>query len=221
MAGGTIVAAPASGQEPISNSSASAIITPEGMTEAEIDSAEVYLRAALAGPKERSFHQILTEASLVVDTADTAVSYDIVVRYDPDRYHDPHAGLYPVAFEDQFIAWGKRVSLLTRSTTFRSSRFYLQDISTGRTSWIFAEETHRLYPPEPLRYPVLVEAEERTGQQRWLKLIHAVEPQINLRIMSTWLRLMRDEPRDVVVARELAAATAAAAGTSSAGDGNP
>ena len=159
----------------------------------------------MAGPKDRSFAQILTETAIVRDTTDTAVVYDLVVRYDPERFRDPRVGVYPLGFEDQFIHWGKRVALFTRSTAWKSGRFYLHDLSSGRQAWAYTEDARQLYPrSKDVAFPAVANPGELAQLQRWLKLIHATEHPTDQRTMSTWFRLMMLESRDQVVERVLA-----------------
>ena len=150
------------------------------------------------GPHEKAFLEVLTEVRVLRDTTiDTAAVYDLVARFDPERYHDPSVGMYPLRFEDQFILWGKRVSLFTRSTTWTSRRFYLHDISTARQAWIFTEDTRILYKPPTRNLP----PSDPSAFPRWLELIYSVDPHTPLRSMGRWLRLMHDESRDQVMAR--------------------
>ena len=179
---------------------------PAGLTDDEMAAASQYLAAALAGPQEHALLQVLTDARLVRDDAeDTAAVYDLVVRYDPRRYRHPMVGRYPLTFEAQFIYWGKRIGLYTRSTRWDSGRYYLHDISTGRQAWIHCLETRELYPTTALQYPPPANAEKPASLIPWYKLLHAAEPGTDLRSMSRWLRSMRDEPRDQVQARARAA----------------
>ncbi len=167
----------------------------------DLQKAEEELRATLAGPAERAFLQILTEVRIIRDeTVDTAAVYDLVVRFDPERYRDPHAGRYPLSFADQFILWGKRIARYTARTKWSSGRFYLHDISSGDQAWMFANETRNLYPPPAMKitYPAVVDADNTAGLRPWLKLIHQVEWGTDLRRMSRWFRLMRSETRDDV-----------------------
>ena len=163
----------------------------------EIQLAEQKLHQALAGPRERAFLQTLTEVRVVADTLDTAVVYDLVVHYDPERYRDPQVGVYPLSFEDQFILWGKRVAMYTRSTSWTSGRFFLRDISIPRESWIFSEDLRTLYKSPTDRLP----SKDDASFPQWLKLIHAAAPYTDLRTMSRWLRLMHDETRDQLIRR--------------------
>lgn len=160
----------------------------------EIQLAEQNLQQALAGPHERAFLQVLTKVLILRDTSvDTDAIYDLVVRFDPERYRDPRVGTYPLSFENQFILWGKRISLYTRSTSWTSGRFYLHDISTANEAWIFTDDLRSLYRPATKRLPVSLRG--------WLKLIHAADPRTDLRTMSRWLRLMHKESRDQVIHR--------------------
>lgn len=93
-----------------------------GLTDDELLAHSENLTGALAGPREPAFLQVLTEATIMRSPVDTIFVYDIVVRYDPTRYRDRHGGMYPISFVDQFILWGKRVALYTRSTDWTSRR---------------------------------------------------------------------------------------------------
>lgn len=167
----------------------------------EVAGVSAALTAALVGPRERAFGQVLADARIEWDhTLQGEISYDLIVQYDPSRYHDAHAGLYPMTFENQFILWGKRIALFTRSNRWRSGRFYLHDISLGNQAWMHASETRNLYPPPTMKttYPPVVDPENSAGVRAWLKLIHNVEFSTDLRLMGRWFRLMRSETRDDV-----------------------
>ena len=170
------------------------------------------LATAVAGPREKAFLQILTEASLVRDPVqDTVFVYDLVVRYDPERFHDPHVGIYPVTFADQFILWGKRIALFTRSSTWSSGRFYLHDISTGQHLWMLARDARHLYPPGGDKaFPQATSSDDRAAVNKWFELIHATDTTTDIRSMGLWFRLMHRESREMVIERELARAAAAA-----------
>ena len=173
--------------------------------------AETYLRAAMAGAHERPLLQIITDARVLPDeTQDTSFVYDLLVRYDPGRYSDRHAGLYPLTFESQFILWGKRASLFTRSTRWSSGRFFLHDVSTGRHAWIWAREARDLYPATGLALPPPVRTTNPGTPAAWLKLIHAAEIPTDLRAMSRWLRLMREGSPAQVLAQAQALADSSA-----------
>lgn len=190
---------------------------PAGLSDEEMAAAGQYLASTLAGPREPSQLQVLTDVRLLRDdTEDTAAVYDLVVRYDPRRYRHPMVGRYPLTFEAQFIYWGKRISLYTRSTTWRSGRYYLHDISTSRQAWIFCLETRELYPTGGLRFPPRANPERPASLAPWYKLIHAAEPGTDLRTMSRWLRSMHEEPRDKVRARARAARARARADSAAA-----
>jgi hypothetical protein len=164
------------------------------LTPEELQAAEQELRATLAGPGEEAFAQVLTQVRLERDPLiDTLAVYDISIYFDPDRYRNPHLGVYPLDFADQFIAWGKRLSLYTLSSSWKSGRFYLRDISTGREAWIFTEDARLLYGPAPKKMP--------STPADWLALIHAVKPHVDLRAMGYWLSLMRHENREQVIRR--------------------
>lgn len=167
------------------------------LSDQEVQLAEQKLFQALAGPRERAFLQTLTEVRIVPDTLDIAVAYDLVVHFDPERYRDPQVGSYPLSFEDQFILWGKRIAMYSRSTSWTSGRFFLRDISIPREAWIFSEDARALYKSPTDRLP----AKSDASFPLWLKLIHAVEPYTDLRTMSRWLRLMQDETRDQLIRR--------------------
>ena len=176
----------------------------EVLSPAELDSASSYLRSAMAGPNERAYLQVLTQVVVEPDSTDTAVVYDLIVRYDPERFHDPHLGLYPLTFEDQFIQWGKRIALLTRSTRWPSGRFYLQDMAHGHQAWIYSSEARILYPEQDKGLPGPVAFDNSAGKRQWLRLMHRSLVATNLRSMTQWLRLMRREPRDIVQLRSAA-----------------
>ena len=160
----------------------------------EIQLAEQNLLQVLAAPNERAFLQVLTEVRILRDTSiDTATIYDLVVRFDPDRFRNPRVGRYPLSFENQLILWGKRISLYTRSTSWTSGRFYLHDISTAEEAWISTEDLRSLYQPATKKLPV--------SFRGWLKLIHSADPRTDLRTMSRWLRMMHKESRDQVTRR--------------------
>ncbi len=172
----------------------------------EVEAFSAALAAAMVGPRERAFGQVLADARIEWDhTLQGEISYDLIVQYDPGRYHDSHAGLYPMTFENQFILWGKRIALFTRSNRWRAGRFYLHNISSGNQAWMHASETRNLYPPPSmnLTYPAVADPENSAGVRAWLKLIHKVEYGTDLHRMSRWFRLMRPETRDDVQRRAL------------------
>ena len=189
----------------------------DGLSDDELLASSADFDSALAGPREPAFLQVLTEASIVRDLSQDTVSvYDLVVRYDPTRYRDPHVGIYPLSFADQFILWGKRVALFTRGTKWTSGRFFLHDISTGHHAWIFTRDARRLYlSPPGTKLPPPAEVYNRQGVKRWLKLIHTVDTAAtDLRSMGLWFRLMHEESRELVIEgeRERAAADSLDAG---------
>ena len=171
------------------------------LTPDDIDSLEVYLVAALAAPDETAYLQILTDALILPDRTDSNSVYDIVVRYDPERFHTPYAGLYPLTFEDQFIQWGKRIALFTRSISPATKRFYLHDISTGDQAWMFTAEARHLYSLPANKVPGLAGISDRAAQASWLRLIHTTPAGTQLLTMSGWLRQIRRESRASVVER--------------------
>lgn len=147
--------------------------------------AEADLRKRLATADEEAFVQVLTQAAIERDPmVDTVAIYDIVVHYDPKRYHNPRVGTYPLNFEEQFILWGKRISLYTRDSGWASGRFYLRDISSGRVAWISTADARHLYnPAKPPRK------------------MQDVPSYTDLYTTSQWLRLMREEDREMTVRR--------------------
>jgi len=169
------------------------------LTPEEISLAEQDLKIALVGPGEEAFLQIFIKASIVPDpTIDTSFVYDLILRFDPDRYASPRVGIYPLNFEDQFILWGKRIAVYTRSTSWQSGRFYLQDISSGQQAWIYTDDARRLYiPARPPTPPT--KGENPATSSQWMKIIHAIKPGTDLRTMSRWLRLMRYQSRTAVL----------------------
>jgi len=177
-----------------------------GLTDDELLAHSENLTGALAGPREPAFLQVLTGATIMRSPVDTIFVYDIVVRYDPTRYRDRHVGMYPISFVDQFILWGKRVALYTRSTDWTSGRFYLHDISTGHYAWIFARDARRLYQPPPgTQLPPAAEIFNRRGVRRWLSLIHTIDTAAaDLRTMGLWFRLMHEGSRELVLEGERA-----------------
>ncbi len=201
-----------------------AVGLPQGLTPDEMEAAGGVLKAALAGPREKAFLQIITDVALVRDdTFDTTFVYDLVVRYDPERFRDRHLGLYPLTFEDQFILWGKRIGLYTRSTTWTGGRFYLHDVSNGRQAWIYAHDARMLYPTSNTQFPAPTSPDNKGAVKRWLRLFHGADKTTDLSSMTMWLRLMHRESRDLVLQRMAAAAAAdsiaAAAAASAVGSG--
>lgn len=162
-------------------------------------------RRALARPHEQALAQVLASATVVRDEwVDGPPVYDLVVRYDPMRYQAPHAGAYPLGFEEQFVLWGKRVAVFTRSTSLRVGRFYLHDLSTGRQAWIGADEARLLYRPGGAKLPPAVPA----ALSRWLNLIDAIDPHTDLHRQSRWLQSLHAESREEVMERRQREATA-------------
>ncbi len=170
------------------------------LTDEELKTTTDNLRAVLAGPKEEAYLQVLVDVEIVLNPyAGTKSSYDLVVRYDPDRYRNDRVGVYPLSFEDQFILWGKRISLYTRSTQWQSGSFYLRDIGTAREAWISTENCRRLYQPPTNKMPPI--GAEPSAFKRWLRLIYDIAPGTELRTMSRWLQLLNEEPRTRVLER--------------------
>lgn len=181
---------------------------PGGLTEEELKIAAENLQKALAGPKEEAYLQVLVDAKVVYNPhADTASPYDLVVRYDPERYRNDRVGVYPLTFEDQFILWGKRISLFTRSAAWKSGLFYLRDIANAREAWISTEDCRRLYQPPTKQLPPI--GDDPVTFRSWLRLIYQIEPGTELRTMSRWLQLLKEEPRALVMERMREARTTA------------
>ncbi len=170
---------------------------PDSLSQEQLQAVRQQLREVLAAPQERAFLQVLTDVQVLrAPTADTtAFVYDIAVRFDPERYRDPHLGRYPLTFEDQFILWGKRLALYTLFASWKSGNFYLHDIATGRQAWIAAEAARRLFPP-PAKPPA-----GKAPFATWLKFIHGITPGTEPRTLSLWRRLMQEESRDLVLHR--------------------
>ena len=147
--------------------------------------AEKALLADLANPNEEALLQVLIEVALARDALiDTAVVYDIIVHYDPNRYQNPRVGTYPLRFEEQLVFWGKRVAHYTKSTEWKSGRFYLRDLSTGRVAWLFTADARRLYAPSKA---------PRTARD--------ISPYTDLQTTGQWLRAIHEEDRDAVERR--------------------
>jgi hypothetical protein len=179
------------------------------LTDEEARLAEKNLRAVLAGPRDQAFHQVLTDISLkpgvLSDTTFLFDIYDIVVRYDPQRYRAPHAGLYPLTFEDQFIHWGKRLALYSRSIPWKGGRFFLYDISSGRQAWMELGDMRRLQPA-PARLPPAPTPEKPEYMAAWLKHIYALNSNTDLQSMSRWFSMIRHETQEELARRLQSAA---------------
>ena len=161
--------------------------------------AEQSLISALAGPREEAFLQVLVTASVVRDSSiDTAFVYDIAVRFDPDRYQNPGVGMYPMNFTDQFIFWGKRISIFTRSTEWLSGRFFLHDISRGQHAWAYTDDLRRLYDQPQVRLPLATRDKPDT-LPKWLKIIRNADSGTDVRTMGRWVRMIRFESLDEVL----------------------
>ena len=160
--------------------------------------APVQLRQVLAAPRELAFAQVLVGVEVLRDPADTS-RYDMVVRFDPERYRDPHLGRYPLTFEDQCVLWGKRLALYSLIVPWKSNRFYLHDISTGRQVWVDLADARELFPP----YAAPPKAKTFAA---WLPFIYGVPRSTEPRALGVWMRLMQEESRDLVIYRLRAAA---------------
>ena len=144
--------------------------------------AEKKLAGLLAPSNEEAFLQVFVEVSIDRDALiDTAVVYDLIVHYDPNRYVNPRVGSYPLRFEEQLILWGKRIASYTKSTQWTSGRFYLRDLSTGRAAWIFTADARRLYAPSKKR----ISARDET-------------PYTDIHTTGQWLRAFKEESREAV-----------------------
>ena len=177
---------------------------PGELLEEDLKIATENLEKALAGPTEEAFLQVLVDARVVRnELSDTVFVYDLVARYDPARYRNDRVGIYPLSFEDQFILWGKRIALYSRSTDWESGSFYLRDIGTARETWISTEDCRRLYRPSTSKLPPI--GADPVTFKSWLRLIYRVEPGTELRTMSRWLQLLKDESRTQVLQRLRAA----------------
>ncbi|MBI2502065.1 MAG: hypothetical protein HYW07_02395 [Candidatus Latescibacteria bacterium] len=156
------------------------------------------VRQVLVSPREQAFAQVLVSAEVLRDPRDTSF-YDIVVRFDPERYRDPHLGRYPLTFEDQCVLWGKRLALYSRIASWKAGRFYLHDLYTGRQVWVDLATARLLSPP----YGKPPAAKTFAA---WLPYIHNTPRSTEPRALGTWLRLMREESRDLVIYQWRAAA---------------
>ena len=155
------------------------------------------LREVLAAPRELAFAQVLVGVEVLRDPADTS-RYDMVVRFDPERYRDPHLGRYPLTFDDQCVLWGKRLALYSLIAPWKSNRFYLHDISSGRQVWVDLEGARQLFPP----YAKQPNAKTFAA---WLSFIHGEPRSTEPRALGLWMRLMQEESRDLVLYRLRAA----------------
>ena len=149
------------------------------------------VRQVLVAPHEQAFAQILAGVEVLRDPRDTSF-YDIVVRFDPERYRDPHLGSYPLAFEDQCVLWGKRLALYSRIASWKGGRFYLHDISTGHQVWVDLAAARLLSPP----YGTPPKTKTFAA---WLPYIYNTPPGTEPRVLGRWLRLMVEESRDLVL----------------------
>ena len=164
----------------------------------EIQLAITDVRTVLAGPNDLAFQQVLSSISIELNTqTDTSFSfsvYDIIVRYDPQRYRMPYAGLYPLTFEAQFIYWGKRLTLYSQSVPWYIGRFFLYNISNGRQAWMTLDDMGRLYPsPSSLPSP--------SKKATWLKYIYALEATTDLQTMGRWYSMMHQETQEELAHR--------------------
>jgi hypothetical protein len=151
----------------------------------------VQVRQVLVSPREQAFAQVLVGAEVLADPRDTSF-YDVVVRFDPERYRDPHLGRYPLTFEDQCVLWGKRLALYSLVSPRKAGRFYLHDLSTGRHAWIDLPAARLLSPPHGKPPGARTFA-------AWLPYIHSAPRGTEPRALGAWLRLMREESRESVL----------------------
>ena len=145
--------------------------------------AEVKLKGILAPESQISLQQILLQVSLIQDMSnDSVFVYDLYIDFDPTRYQNARVGIYPLKFEEQFIFWGKRVANFTKQTSWKSGRFYLHDVSTGKIAWMYTAEARKLYnPPKASPTPF------------------STSPYTSLNNISQWLQFMRFESRESVM----------------------
>ena len=149
------------------------------------------VRQVLVSPREQAFAQVLVSAEVLRDPRDTSF-YDIVVRFDPERYRDPYLGRYPLTFEDQCLLWGKRLALYSRIASWKAGRFYLHDLASGHQVWVDLATARLLSPP----YGTPPKTKTFAA---WLPYIHHSPPSTEPRALGSWLRLMVEESRDLVL----------------------
>lgn len=149
------------------------------------------VRQVLVAPREPAFAQVLVGTEVLRDPRDTSF-YDIVVRFDPERFRDPHLSRYPLTFEDQFVLWGKRLALYSQVTPWKAGRFYLHEVSSGRQAWVGLPEARLLFPAyaSPPRARTFA---------AWLPYIHNTPRATEPRALGLWLRLMQEESRESVL----------------------
>ncbi len=149
------------------------------------------VRQVLVGPREPAFAQVLVGAEVLRDPRDTSF-YDVVARFDPWRFRDPHLNTYPLTFEDQFVLWAKRLALYSQVAAWKAGRFYLHDVSTGRQAWVGLPDARLLFPAygSPPRTKTF---------SAWLPYIHKAPRNTEPRALGLWLRLMREESRESVL----------------------
>ena len=148
-----------------------------------LSKAEFELENILAEESEVSLRQVLVRVSVIQDVSyATSFVYDLYIDFDPTRYQNARVGIYPLKFEEQFVFWGKRVASYTKQISWKSGRFYLHDISTGKIAWIFTADTRRLFNP-------------KQPSQSY----SSTSPYTPLNDMSQWLRFIRLESRDSVI----------------------
>ena len=162
----------------------------------ELAAAARQVRALLAPPGDKAYRQVLTGVEVRRDpTVDTAAVYDIAVRYDPLRYRAPFNGRYPLAFSDQFVSWGKRLALYTRSVPWRSGRFFLHDLSGGREAWIPTWDARQLFPGG--QAPPAADS----SSTAWLEPYAGVPAGTPLELLGQWLARMRPGGPDALYFR--------------------
>lgn len=149
------------------------------------------VRQVLVGPRELAFAQVLLGAQVLRDPRDTAFT-DVVVRFDPGRFRDPHLSEYPLTFEDQFIFWGKRLALYLQVVSWKAGRFYLHEVASGRHAWVGLADARLLLPP----YGAPPRAKTFAA---WLPYILAAPRGTEPRALGLWRQLMREESREAVI----------------------
>jgi hypothetical protein len=166
------------------------------LSPAEIALAQQHLDAVLATAREPAFRQVLAGVAVTRDpTVDSLAIYDIAVRYDPERYNTPYNGRYPLDFSDQFIYWGKRLAIYTRSVGWRGGRFFLHNIASGRRAWISVWDTQQLYPSGRST------PSEDPNAEAWLRPYQAVDASTPIPQLGQWLSRMHQGGRDALYFR--------------------
>lgn len=107
---------------------------------------EKRLFSLLAQDDEKAYKQVLKDVHIVPVSMDTVGdAYDIVVRYNPRSYSNPRLISYPVVFDDQIVLWGLRMGEYTLRSGWKSHKYHLMDVSTGRRAWMYTRDCRMLY----------------------------------------------------------------------------